>query len=158
MDEKRFRCRHCGKLRVVRVKGQRYCGEDECQQARRNRWRREKLHADPDYRMNQRESTEAWFEAQGGAAVYHRAYRDRRKLKVKGGQKIPCTRQGEMQRAAADGGIESGNLLNDACGVVSAKRDASLRDMPIKTGRYVLFSELAKRDGYLVEIRLISSG
>ena len=79
MDYGRFRCRHCRKLRRKQTADQRYCGESECQKARKNAWRREKYAQDSDYRANQRDSTDAWLGEHGGSASYHREYRKRRK-------------------------------------------------------------------------------
>lgn len=148
MGQKRFRCRHCGKLSVMRVAGQRYCGAAACQRARRNRWRREKTASDADYRMNQRESTAAWLSAQGGAAAYHRAYRKRRRLRgIEAGRcKATC------------GGVQSNLEAREASLRAFANSDATIGDSSIKPGRYLLFCEHAKRDATWVEIRLISSG
>ena len=148
MAQKRFRCRHCGKLCAVRVEGQRYCGAAVCQRARRNRWRREKTASDADYRMNQRESTAAWLMAQGGAAAYHRAYRKRRGLRGMEACRCEATGDGEQSNLEAKG----------ASLRAFAKSDATFGDSPIKPGRYLLISELAKRDATWVEIRLISTG
>jgi phage FluMu protein Com len=134
-----FRCRHCWKLKALQVEGQRYCGEKACQQARKNEWRRTRYAEDPDYRLNQQASTETWLASQGGAAAYHREYRQRRKT---GG--TPRVGRGDEARKASVS--------------VSANRDASPGDLPFKTGRYVIAPVNANRDAYLVEIRLVSSG
>lgn len=148
MAQKRFRCRHCGKLCAMRVREQRYCGAAACQQARRNLWRREKMDTDADYRMNQRDSTAAWLKAQGGAAVYHRNYRKRRRL----------LEMSASHLETPDDGMQSNLEAKAASWRASAKRDATIGDSPIKPGRYLLFCEHAKRDATWVEIRLISSG
>lgn len=148
MAQKRFRCRHCKKLSAVRVRGQLYCGESVCQQARRNRWRREKTASDVDYRLNQRESTAAWLEVQGGAAEYHREYRARRRF----------SRDEASDREATCDGYKSSLKAKDANVHASAKRDATIGVSAIKPGRYLLFSESAKRDATWVEIHMISSG
>jgi hypothetical protein len=148
MAQKRFRCRHCKKLSVVRVRGQRYCGEPACQQARRNRWRREKMASDEDYRLNQQESTAVWLETQGGSAEYYREYRKRRRL----------SEDEVSERDARCNGAKSCKEASDAYVFTSAKRDATIVDSVIKPGRYLLFSESAKRDATWVEIRFISSG
>lgn len=79
MDYGKFRCRHCGKLKRRRTREQSYCGASACQKARKNAWRRAKYSTDADYRANQRDSTNAWLEEQGGSATYHRAYRQKQK-------------------------------------------------------------------------------
>jgi hypothetical protein len=48
----------CGE--TTRVKNQRYCGSRTCQQAKKNKWQREKQQTDPDYQANKRESQKAW--------------------------------------------------------------------------------------------------
>ena len=50
-----FTCRHCGQrcVRNFRIKGgQHYCGSRACQQARKNKWERDKLHRDESYRLH----------------------------------------------------------------------------------------------------------
>lgn len=51
MKQITFRCVCCRRIRPVnpRVKDQEYCGIKSCQQARKNKWQREKLQTDPDY-------------------------------------------------------------------------------------------------------------
>lgn len=57
-----FRCACCRRIRPrnPRVKNQRYCGSKRCQQARKTKWEREKLQADPYYRINKKECQERW--------------------------------------------------------------------------------------------------
>ncbi len=76
MGAERFRCCWCKRLKWKRTRDQRYCGERECQKARKNAWRREKYATDADYRANQRDSTKAWLSVRGGSAAYWRAYRE----------------------------------------------------------------------------------
>jgi hypothetical protein len=42
------------------VANQRYCGDPECQKARKRKWQKEKLAGDPDYRANQAEAQRQW--------------------------------------------------------------------------------------------------
>ena len=55
-------CIHCGKSfkPSPRVKNQRYCKNENCQRARHNRWYREKLVKDRDYKENQRRCQKDW--------------------------------------------------------------------------------------------------
>ena len=78
MVNARFRCRCCDELEFGRSADQTYCGKADCQRARKNAWRRAKYASDPDYRLNQAQSTATWLEKQGGAAAYYRKYRRRR--------------------------------------------------------------------------------
>lgn len=55
------------------VPNQSYCSSPVCQRARRQRWQRDKLQTDPDYRENQQRSQRAWFERH---PEYWRHYRD----------------------------------------------------------------------------------
>ncbi|MBU4343135.1 MAG: hypothetical protein KKG01_03695 [Candidatus Omnitrophica bacterium] len=56
-------CTHCGKgfKPNPRVKNQKYCNYENCQKARRNKWYREKLVKDRDYRDNQRRCQKDWL-------------------------------------------------------------------------------------------------
>ena len=64
MRQVTFRCVCCRRLRPrnPRVKNQKYCGTKSCQQARKNKWQREKQQTDPDYRANKKESQRCWQE------------------------------------------------------------------------------------------------
>jgi len=69
-----FRCSCCKLIRRrnPRVKKQGYCGDKRCQQARKSKWQRERQQADPDYRVNKRESQQIWKENNPG---YWKQYR-----------------------------------------------------------------------------------
>ena len=62
MKQITFRCVCCKRIqpRNPRVKNQKYCGVKSCQQARKNKWQREKLQTDPDYRADKREVQQSW--------------------------------------------------------------------------------------------------
>jgi hypothetical protein len=122
---------------------QRYCGERECQKARKNAWRREKYAQDSDYRANQRDSTNAWLDEQGGSAAYHRTYRRRRKNPSPPGavsEPSPSSRMPPLR----------------------AKRDAESAESPLVSGVYTLVplqsDGNAKRDAFLVEIAVVPRG
>ena len=122
MGQQRFRCRHCKKLRLKRSAEQRYCGSEACQKARKNAWRRRKLEVDPDYRANQRASTQAWLASQGGSGAYYRRYRKRQR------RPAPCSQH-------ADHGAPP------ACrpaAATSAKSDARSQQSRLKSGTYRL--------------------
>ena len=55
-----------------RVKNQRYCGHKNCQRARKRKWQKEKLTADPDYKANQRDCQRDWHQRHPG---YSKKYR-----------------------------------------------------------------------------------
>ncbi len=144
MDYGRFRCRHCRKLRRKQTADQRYCGESECQKARKNAWRREKYAQDSDYRANQRDSTDAWLGEHGGSASYHRAYRLRRK-DLRGTPKTAC--QPSPPSAATP---------------ASANSDAGSKKGALLSGLYTLISMpsdgAANSDAILVKIAVIPRG
>ena len=154
MKPKRFRCRCCQRLHPMRVRDQKYCGSAKCQQARRNAWYREKCAGDPDYRANQKQSTQAWLESKGGAAAYYREYRKRRKQ----AQVTVDTASGSRQ--VADKCSENKDHSPDM--PKSANIDAISEENAFKSGRYLMIPEHAKPDAnidaILVEIAMISSG
>jgi hypothetical protein len=92
---KYFRCKHCGKehLRDVRVKAQQYCGGSQCQQARKNRWEREKLRFNEQYRKKRQEDKSNWRETYPGDQ-YQREYRIGHKAYEEN------NRQGQIKRNA----------------------------------------------------------
>ena len=56
-------CKNCGKEKPanIRLKGtQEYCGEPDCQRARKAEWQREKLTKDADYSARQKQCVEKW--------------------------------------------------------------------------------------------------
>lgn len=57
-------CACCGHSFESRpqVPNQSYCSSPVCQRARRQRWQRDKMQTDPDYRENQQRSQRAWLE------------------------------------------------------------------------------------------------
>jgi len=59
-----FICYHCGHRcrKNVRLKGhQHYCGSKACQQARRNKWDRDRIKRDNAYRLKRYSSKKAWY-------------------------------------------------------------------------------------------------
>lgn len=53
---------------------QTYCSSPDCQRMRRQRWHRDKLQNDPDYRDNQNRAQHAWLDRQPD---YWRQYREK---------------------------------------------------------------------------------
>lgn len=139
MGNQRFRCRHCGKLRHKRTEEQQYCGQEACQKARKNGWRRSKAEADPDYRANQRASTQVWLASQGGSSAYYRLYRERRRA---------CCAQ------SADPGAQRARLPATEA---SAKSDATTAQSRVSSGRYRLVPwGGAKSDAIWVQLSIIA--
>jgi hypothetical protein len=163
-----YKCRHCGRICVEKRKGQKYCGEKACQRSRKREWNRRKYSSDPDYRANQRESTEAWLSRQGGAAQYHRAYRRRRESETAaiqaktaegpiGGPERSPTEASRPETSIAPSLFAGSTTVLDG----SANRDARSVEMLIKPGMYKICpvgADLsANRDPMLVELRVITS-
>ncbi len=59
-----IQCAHCGRLvdRNPRIRNQRYCGEKDCQRARKRKWQTDKLATDADYKSNQRACQIDWHQ------------------------------------------------------------------------------------------------
>ena len=57
-------CDHCGKkfTRLSHIPAQRYCSRVQCQNARRQKWRKQKLAIDKDYKANQKDAQGRWCE------------------------------------------------------------------------------------------------
>lgn len=151
MKQITFRCACCKHIRPrnPRVKNQKYCGAKACQQDRKNKWQREKLQTDPDYKTDKREMQQSWRER---TPDYWRRYRD----------KNPdyCERNRRLQRQrdktrCSDAGIQ-------ACDTEHlAKTDTFDQYFNQTTTSYYicpLGSDLAKSDALEVKIIPISPG
>ena len=64
MTRHQIRCKNCRRLVPAnpRLKEQEYCGQKQCQQARKNEWRRQQRKKDPLYRRDERDSRQKWIE------------------------------------------------------------------------------------------------
>jgi hypothetical protein len=137
-------CRRCAACdRAFRphtqVPHQRYCALAACQRERRRRWQQSKLHADADYRANQRQAQRAWADGHG---EYWREYR----------AKHPdYTDRNRLEQRRRDRARRSARL---------AKMDASRSIHAVSSGTYRLLPEgdedLAKKDAWKVKITVIS--
>ena len=76
MKQFTFRCSCCRRImpRNPRARNQCYCGAKPCQQARKNKWQRNKQQVDSDHRINKEESQRAWRQQNPG---YWKRYRER---------------------------------------------------------------------------------
>jgi hypothetical protein len=75
--QKTFICKNCEEEKPAnpRLKGkQTYCGDPECQRARKAAWQREKMAKDADYPANKKESNKKWRQDRP-AHQYQRQYR-----------------------------------------------------------------------------------
>jgi hypothetical protein len=151
MRGKRFRCRCCKKLKLKRTADQRFCGDKQCQRARKNQWRREKYESDQDYRQNQRESTQAWLDAHGGCAAYHQHYRLRKRKLQQSTSDVSVS----CAQSDAVPGKQTLTQLSEP-EEVSAKSDGILTKNQMKSGRYRIIPDgTAKSDAILVTIEII---
>lgn len=168
MSDRVFRCQCCGRLCPVRVAGQRFCGRQRCQRARKNAWRRSKYAGDADYRANQADSTHAWLERRGGAASYYREYRRKQKAR-RGTQpaetaaaspsatRLPDAQLTEQPAEAMPPGCADERTNRDASS--SANSDAECGKGQVFPGTYRLIPlEGANSDAILVNLRPISAG
>jgi hypothetical protein len=67
-----FICCHCRRRKNVRLKRpQRYCGSKVCQQARKNKWNRDKNRSDSTYRLKRSSSKKAWYKIIRETVISH---------------------------------------------------------------------------------------
>ena len=145
MKRATFRCACCRRIlpRNSKVKNQRYCGDKACQRARKRKWQREKLEADPDHRANKRESQRAW---QNKNPTYWQEYR--RRNPDSGGRNRRLQRLRDRTKRQGAG--------NDL-----AKKDTSTRLFNDTSIIYYISSNmgnLAKMDALPVKIITITAG
>ncbi|WP_445936930.1 hypothetical protein [Pseudomonas sp.] len=135
-------CAGCGQPFEPRpqVPNQAYCPLLACQRARRQRWQRNKMQSDPDYRENQIRSQRAWLDRH---PEYWRNYRDSNPEYVE--------RNKSRQRAKQDLRQESD----------LAKMDVS-RFMALRPGLYrieqILSDDATNGEAWIVEITPVSIG
>ena len=166
-----FHCQHCKRLKVRRTASQRYCGSVRCQRTRKNGWRRTRYASDVDYRDNQRDSTDTWLKTQGGAAAYHRRYRQRRKATAQtAGEQPPGATASQHEEMAtvlpqtdpvpcanSDATLAKTETISDACSETPVASD-KCRAL---SGTYLLIPAgpgRANSDVTLAKIIIISAG
>lgn len=151
MSSETFRCVHCqGRYKKnSRLKGQqKYCGSQSCQQARKNRWEREKLSKDSEYRDRRRESKKRWYSRYPGNQ-YQNVYRHSHPNYLE-------TNRKKQQKRNKSRTIESGFPK-------IVKTDALSSKSPVKRGLYILLPyqktdtrKIVKTDALIVQ--LLASG
>jgi len=130
---------------IFRVPGQKYCSRKVCQSARKNTWRRAKYADDIDYRKNQKDSTNEWLLSQGGAAIYYREYRQRKR-----------SSNIELQSKIRE---DMSLFAGDTSGLnTNANSDVGSGITPMKSGRYRIFPASANSDAIIAEIHVITDG
>ncbi|HHV86250.1 MAG TPA: hypothetical protein GXX42_10640 [Petrimonas sp.] len=146
MESKYFTCHHCHRrcLRNFRIKsGQHYCGSPSCQQARKNKWERDKSASDTLYRQARSAAKKAWYRAYPGDRYQH-SYRAGHPGYV------TSNRAGQRTRTA--------RLKGPSPEIV--KTDASSSATPFPSGFYKLLpfdsrdmEKIVKTDALIVELR-----
>ena len=141
-------CTHC-KEKVLgnpRCPGQEYCGKPECRKARRNRWQKQKMRTDPDYRANQQHSQKEWREENKD---YWKKYRRCNPEK---------TERNRILQKVRNQGLNRRNPKHEKIPVPEkiAKMD-SLKSRKIKlSGHFWLVPKIAKMDSLMVSITEIT--
>ena len=148
-----FRCKHCGRLvkRNPRIKSfQQYCGQAECQGARKNAWRREKNENDEGYRTKRRVSNKRWRD-QHQAHSYHKRYRETHP------EYAAQNRQMQQKRNEKRKVPDPGTKI--------VKSDALSPEKLIKAGLYELLQyknheseKIVKSDALMVQLSILQSG
>jgi len=148
---KRFKCKHCRELHPVNIRlkvKQLYCGKRECQQARKNKWEREKLSNDNAYREKRKLQKSKWRKAHC-SDQYQKRYRELHPNYVEVNRQKQKTRNNNRPGPSD---ISSGSKI--------VKTDASNRESLILSGLYKLLpyhletsKKIVKTDALIVELR-----
>lgn len=120
-----------------RVKNQQYCNKEQCQRVRKNRWQRQKMKNNPQYRKDQKEGQQCWIEQNQD---YWQQYRN---------QHPECVIRNRLLQKERDQKRRSKNL---------AKMDSLKPISPVKAGSYYIIpgtADLAKMDSLSHKYRLI---
>jgi hypothetical protein len=139
MKRATFRCACCRLIlpRNAKVKNQRYCGDKACQRARKRKWQREKLEADPDHRTNKRESQRVW---QSKNPTYWQEYRRRNPDSGERNRQLQQVRDRAKRQGPARDGLAkmdtSTQLFNDTSAIYYISTDvgnlAKMDALPVK--------------------------
>ena len=151
MSTETFTCHYCHRLfkKNPRLKGeQHYCGSRDCQQARKNKWEREKLKADVNYKARRLAYRGQWYSRYPGDK-YQSAYR----------QCHPEYMVGNREKQRKRGKTLTGN----ASGSKIVKPDTLPSGSLAVCGLYVLSpykntdaEKIVKPDAFIVELRACS--
>ena len=144
------RCEHCRKkfTRFSHIPGQRYCSRVQCQNARRQKWRKQKLAIDKDYKANQKDAQGRWCEKNPG---YWKRYRATHPEYVQRNRQLQRVRN--QRRKATIYASDTSSLI--------AKRYALSSKNSFLSGYYRLIPVgsglIAKRYALLVKIDAITA-
>jgi hypothetical protein len=151
MTRKMFRCACCGRhlLSDPRVKNQRYCGRKKCQQARKNKWQRQKLLTDSDYRANKIESQQQWRQKNKS---YSKQYRLKNLFYVERNRKLQKRRDFLRNNIPVDHSNQTSDL---------AKKDELSPFFDDNSMKYFICpasTNLAEKDALIVKIVPVTTG
>ena len=149
-------CRQCGAMFIKqRNPNQVYCPVTACQRERKNKWRREKMNVDCDYKNNQQMANARW---QSKNPDYWRNYRASHPAYVQ------CNREAQRVRDSASGkntSLVEHDMDADSNASHLAKSDGLHHEALIHAGSYWLIAmdgDLAKSDALPVKIAVITKG
>lgn len=150
-------CKRCNvAFTKQRNPSQAYCSAPDCQRERKNKWRREKMSADSDYKNNQQVANRRW---QTKNPCYWRGYR------ASHPDYVQANRDAQRVRDSTEVNNILPHSIDNEVGVGNAshlaKSDALPAETPINTGSYWLIAiddNLAKSDALPVKITLITEG
>ncbi len=134
-----FRCKHCGRLFKAnpRIKSfQRYCRQQECQQARKNAWEQEKSKKDESFYQRRQASKKRWRK-------HHPAYRYQQRYRETHPEYVASNREKQQKRN------EKRKIVDQITQIV--KTDALSLERLIKPGVYALLQWNKNNDGKIVK-------
>lgn len=142
-----FKCRHCKQWckKNYRIKGnQYYCGDRQCQQARKNLWESEKLRNDPSYRLKRKTSKKAWYKNYPGDQ-YQTNYREEHPDYVSDNREKQSTRnENRTKKSSASKIVKTDGLFSE-----SLTGGGLYMIIPYESGRD---KKVVKTDGLFFEI------
>ena len=146
-----FYCQHCGKRtrKNSRLKGaQEYCGQKSCQQARKNKWEREKLKKDASYHKKRCDQKARWRKYHK-ADKYQKFYRQNHPDYIKDNREKQQLRKKNVQKVISE--FLSSNIV---------KTDTLIAEKPVSCGLYEILpckmslgQKIVKTDSLIVELR-----
>lgn len=144
------RCTICRKLFTpsLRHPHQSVCFSPECRRKKRNRWQKQKMKTDPDYRANQRQANQKW---RASHPLYYKTYRKshpEQTLRNRLLQKVRNSRRFTQQPV----------LLRADFNDLIAKMDVVKSTNRVEFGTFWLIPVIAKMDPVKVFPYYISDG
>lgn len=134
-----FKCKCCRRILPAnpRCKKQDYCGAPACQRERKRRWQAQKMNSDEEYRHNQREAYDDWY--QRNPDYWLRRREKKRRQAALPGKKIQANEQ-------------NGPVKMDTFG------PGSLQENLVISGEYLLVPTDVKMDTLKVKIIAVPPG